>query len=217
MGNGCAAGTAALVMGVAALQDDIEAMQAKLNATLKRFHDAEQDCSAIETEVVDEVQLGFCDEPSQAHVIEASCTIIAAHVRMCIDIALQFSSPMPHSTVQSAGRIEFMCADKVRARMHFLEEKLANHISEVLAEVESPPPSNHRWFAAWEKARSFFTRQASADPSSLKDKLHELQNSIFASIDDEVRTARHRSRDCAESVSPICSMHVCGEYKRLAL
>ena len=65
------------MMSVATLQGDIEAMQAKLNATLKRFHDAEQDCSAIETEVVDEVQSGSCPELSQAHVIEACGTIIA--------------------------------------------------------------------------------------------------------------------------------------------
>lgn len=60
MGNGCAAGTAALETDMSALQSDIDAMQAKLAATLARFQDAQEDCAAIETEVVDEV----CMQPT---------------------------------------------------------------------------------------------------------------------------------------------------------
>ena len=45
---------------MSALQSDIEAMQAKLAATLARFQDAREDCAAIETEVVDEV----CMQPT---------------------------------------------------------------------------------------------------------------------------------------------------------
>ena len=74
----------------------------------------------------------------------------------------------------------------MRARLQFLKQDLASHISEVLAEVEAPPPSNSRWHSVWEKARSIVTRQAAAEPNYLQEKLKELHDSIFASIDDEV-------------------------------
>lgn len=56
VGNGVAAGTAALETDMAALQGEIDGMQEKLTATLERFDDAKQDCEAIESEVVDEVR-----------------------------------------------------------------------------------------------------------------------------------------------------------------
>lgn len=50
-----AASTAALEMDVAKLQNYIEAMQTKMTATLGRFDDAKNGCTAIEDEVVNEV------------------------------------------------------------------------------------------------------------------------------------------------------------------
>jgi hypothetical protein len=87
----------------------------------------------------------------------------------------------------------------VRARLHFLEESLVEHVETVLAagEASSPKPEPAgRWRGVWTKARSFFSARDAADMQQLQASLQELHSEIFAQIEAEVRGQRASAFPC---------------------
>ena len=158
--NGISTESAALHRDVQDLQLQIATLHSKLDATLQRFGVVQQDCLAVETDIVDEVrtvteQVWRSAVAAMLHHAAEECTYV--HFREWLPVPHCGKEHRPDAALNDLPRHPPL-AVQVRARLGFLKERLTRTISLVL-DAESQPPPHGRWRSVWEKARAFVTRQ----------------------------------------------------------